>query len=135
VLRLTFYAALGEGTLQVRAISFRLCADATLRAHDNSVAATRSKGSWLIARRPFRHFDCGGPVLLFARQTASTPAAVMGPFRMVRAGAALIWGDDELLAVRVPGSCPGPDASYEVSFVDAAAAHERVMNATVAARS
>jgi hypothetical protein len=119
MLRLTFYASLGQHAAQARARSFRLCADATLRGHDNSLTATRVDGAWLLGRRSYRHFDCAGPVLLIVRRSASDPPISMGPFRLVRAGAALIWGDDELLSLHVPGWCAGRDAVHEVSLVDA----------------
>jgi hypothetical protein len=117
VLRLTFYASLGEPATQARAIGFRLCADATLRAQDNSLTATRTGGSWLVGGRSFRRFDCGGPVVLLVRRAASARPVRLGPFRLVRAGAALIWGDDQLLSLRVPGWGADRDAVYEVSLV------------------
>lgn len=120
MLRLTFYASLGQHAAQTRARSFRLCADATLRGHDNSLAATRVGGSWRVGGRSFRQFECAGPVRLIVRRTASDRPISMGPFRLVRAGAALIWGDDQLLSLRVPGWPAGRDAVYEVSLVDGA---------------
>jgi hypothetical protein len=103
--------------VQARAIGFRLCADATLRAQDNSLTATRAGGSWLVGGRPFRQFDCGGPVMLLVRRVPAARPVKLGPFRLVRAGAALIWGDDQLLSLRVPGWGADRDAVYEVSLV------------------
>ena len=100
-------------------MSFRLCPDATLRAQDNSLTATRAGGSWLVGRRAFRRFDCGGPVLLFVRRMASAHPIRLGPFRLVRAGAALIWGDDQLLSLRMPGWATDRDAVYDVLLVAA----------------
>lgn len=117
MLRLTFYASLGEPAAQARARGFRLCADATLRSDDNSLAATRVNGSWLIGRRSFRRFDCAGPVMVIVRRTAAHPIS-LGSFRLVRAGAALIWGDGELLQPRVPSWCAGDEDVHEVSLVD-----------------
>jgi hypothetical protein len=124
VLRLTFYATCDQNAAQVRASRFRLCADSTLRANDNSLAATRVEGAWLIGRRSFRRFDCAGPVMLIVRRTARQRPITMGPFRMVRAGSALIWGDDELLSLRLPGWCGGEDAAWEVALVEAGTAAE-----------
>jgi hypothetical protein len=121
LLRLTFYASLGEPATQARALGFRLCADATLRAQDNSLTATRAGGSWLVGGRSFRRFDCGGPVMLLVRQVSSAIPVRLGPFRLVRAGAALIWGDDELLSLRVPGWCADRASAYEVMLVAASA--------------
>ena len=103
--------------MQARAIGFRLCADATLRAQDNSLTATRAGGSWLVGRRSYRRFDCGGPVMLVVRNGVAGRGKRLGPFRLVRAGAALIWGDDELLSLRMPGWGAGREAAYEVSLV------------------
>jgi hypothetical protein len=127
VLRLTFYASLGEPAAQARAVSFRLCADSTLRAQDNSLTAMRTRGSWLLARRAFRQFDCGGPVMLLVRPAPSARLYSLGPFRMVRAGAALIWGDGELLSPRVPGWGADRDAPYEVLLVAASGEPAAVM--------
>jgi hypothetical protein len=121
VLRLTFYTGRGEDAVHARSRSFRLCADATLRGHDNSLAATRVDGGWLLARRSFKRFDCVGPVLLIVRPTASDRVVSFGPFKLVRAGSALLWGDDELLWPRVPGWAAGGDTVHEVSFVEAEA--------------
>jgi hypothetical protein len=126
VLTLTFHASLGEPAAQARAASFRLCADATLRAQDNSLTATRTAGSWLVARRSFRRFDCGGPVLLLVRAVPSARPFKLGPFLRVRAGAALIWGDDELLSLRVPGWSADCDAPYEVLLIASDAGPEVV---------
>jgi hypothetical protein len=118
VLRLTFYACRGGDAVQARSLSFRLCADATLRGHDNSLAATRVDGVWFLARRAFKRFDCVGPVVLLVRRTPSDPPLSIGPFKMVRAGATLLWGDDELLWPRVPGWGAGVDTVHEVAFVE-----------------
>ena len=119
MLTLTFFGPLGEYATQARATGFRLCADATLRGHDNSVTATRVDGSWRVARRAFQQFECAGPVMVIVRRTASGRRTSMGPYASVRAGAALIWADGELLSLRVPGWATGCEAVHEVSLVDA----------------
>lgn len=118
MLRLTFSAALGQDAVQTRAKGFRLCADSTLRGNDNSLAATRINGFWFIGQRLFRQFECDGPVLLIVRKNVSDPPIPLGPFDRIRAGAALIWGDEELLWARVPGWSAGRDSIHEVSLID-----------------
>jgi hypothetical protein len=131
VLRLTFHAFQGEHAVQARARSFRLCADATLRGHDNSLAATRVDGVWRLARRSFKWFDCAGPVFLIVRRTALDPPLSIGPFKLVRAGAALLWGDEELLWPRVPGWADGGGSFREVSFVETIPDREESLKASV----
>jgi hypothetical protein len=57
--------------------------------------------------------------MLLVRRAPSARPLRLGPFRMVRAGAALIWGDDELLSLRVPGWSADRDAAYDVLLIAA----------------
>lgn len=57
--------------------------------------------------------------MLLVRPARSAPVFRLGPFHMVRAGAALIWGDDQLLALRIPGWGANREAVYEVSLIAA----------------
>jgi hypothetical protein len=92
---------------------------------------TRADGVWLLGRRSFKWFDCAGPVFLIVRRTALDPPLSIGPFKLVRAGAALLWGDDELLWPRVPGWADGGDAFREVSFVETIPDREESLKARV----
>lgn len=117
MLRVTFHAALGEASLQARAIYFRFCADATLRGPDNALAATRVDDCWLIGQRRFRQLDCAGPVYVRVRTTASATPICMGPYKLVTAAAGLMYADEVPLALHMPGWNGGRDACHEVSLL------------------
>jgi hypothetical protein len=61
---LIFRPVYGESPVSLRGAYFRICADATLRGPDNSIAASYCNGMWQLGRRPHRSFECCGPFYL-----------------------------------------------------------------------
>jgi hypothetical protein len=118
MITLTFRSALGESQVQTRASYFRFCADGTIRANGNSVAATRVNDCWRLGQRLFRELECTGPVYLRARRTADSASVGYGPYSLVRTAAGLVYGDDECLEVRLPALHREPAYSwYEVALL------------------
>jgi hypothetical protein len=102
MLTLSFPVGPGETPVQSRAHCFRFCADGTLRGGDNSIAATRVNDEWRLGQRLFRELQCGGPVVIRARKTATANATCYGPFDLVRAVAGLLTADDAGLGIYLP---------------------------------
>lgn len=102
LLTLTLRAVYGDSLVQLRAASFRFCADGTIRANGNSLAATRVDDCWRLGQRLFRDFECVGPVYLRARRTAAVASQAFGPFALVRTAGALVYGDEACLDVKLP---------------------------------
>lgn len=94
MLTLTFRASPGDAGVNSRATCFRFCADGTLRAGDNIIAATHVADSWQLAQRLYRDWECAGPVFVFGRRSAVSATVSHGPCHLVRAiGGALFEGD------------------------------------------
>jgi hypothetical protein len=118
MITLTFRSALGESQMQTRAAYFRFCADGTLRANGNSVAATREDDCWRLGQRLFRELECSGPVYVRARRTADAAPVRLGPYSVLRTAAGLVYGDDACLDVRLPTVNREPAQSwYEVALL------------------
>jgi len=58
---LVFRPVYGELPVSVRGTYFRICADATLRGPDNSIAANYCDGLWQLGRHRHRSFEGNGP--------------------------------------------------------------------------
>jgi hypothetical protein len=118
MLRMTFRTVLGETLAHTRAFCFRFCADGTLRAEDNFVAATRVDDCWRLGHRLFRELECAGPVFLRARKTPGTAPVGLGPFNLVRTAGGLVYADDVCLDIRLPTLHRDPvDAWHEVALL------------------
>jgi hypothetical protein len=120
-LRVTFRTVPGETAVHSRARCFRFCADGTLRAGDNSVAARRVDDGWRLAQRQFRELECEGPVVLRSRKTAAANPVDHGPFNLVRTESGLVYGDDVCLDICLPTlNRSAADSWHEVSFLPVA---------------
>ncbi len=118
MLRLTFRTVLGETLVHTRACCFRFCADGTLRAEDNFVAATRVDDCWQLGHRLFRELECAGPVFLRARKSRGTAPVGLGPFNLVRTAGGLVYADDVCLDIRLPTLHRDPiDSWHEVALL------------------
>ena len=118
MLKLTFRTVLGESLVHTRAFCFRFCADGTLRAEGNFVAATREDDCWRLGQRLFRELECAGPVYLRARKSPGTAFVKLGPFNLIRTAGGLVYADDVCLDVRLPTLHRDPaDSWHEVSLL------------------
>jgi hypothetical protein len=106
LITLTFRPVRSESPLLARGAYFRICADATLRGPDNSVAAVYANHSWLFGNRRFRCFECEGPVYLRIR-TGSGSLAQSGPYGLLRESEGALYSNDNCLGVYLPGREPG----------------------------
>ena len=97
---------------------FRIGADATLRGPDNAIAARYSKRAWLLGQRPYRGFECGGPVYL--RVTNSDGSRnQMGPYGFIKATGGAIFTAESCLGMHVTGmeTAIAPDLWREVAIL------------------
>jgi hypothetical protein len=118
MLRLTFRTVLGESLVHTRAPCFRFCADGTLRAEDNFIAATRVDDCWRLGHRLFRELECAGPVFLRARKAPGTNPVALGPFNLVRTAGGLVYADEVRLDICLPTLHRDPaDSWHEVSLL------------------
>jgi hypothetical protein len=102
MLTLSFPLGPGDTPVHSRAHCFRFCADGTLRAGDNSIAATRVNDSWRLGQRLYRELQCAGPLIVRARRTASANAVGYGPVDLVAAVAGVLSADDVGLRIYLP---------------------------------
>jgi hypothetical protein len=102
MLTLSFPLGAGDTPVHSRAHCFRFCADGTLRAGDNSIAATRVNDSWRLGQRSYRELACTGPVIVRARRTGTANAVHYGPFDVVRVVAGLLSAGDANLELYLP---------------------------------
>jgi len=102
MLTLSFPLGPGDTPAHSRAHCFRFCADGTLRAGDNSIAATRVNDSWRLGQRLCRELQCVGPLFVRARKTARANAIGYGPFELVAAVDGLLSADDVRLRIYLP---------------------------------
>jgi hypothetical protein len=118
MLTLTFRSTLGDAPAQTRAASFRFCADGTLRANGNSVAATLVDDCWRLGQRLFRDFDCPGPVYLRARRAPGAAPVAMGPYNLIRSIGGVVYADDACLDISLPALRRGSaGAWHEISLL------------------
>ena len=94
MLTLTFRVGPADALVTSRATCFRFCADGTLRAGDNIIAATHVEDSWQLGQRLYRDWECAGPLFVFGRRTTVAGTVSHGPCHVVRTiGGALYEGD------------------------------------------
>jgi hypothetical protein len=118
MLKLTFRTVPGESLVHTRASCFRFCADGTLRAEGNYVAATRVDDCWRLGQRLFREFECAGPVYMRARKTPDAAPVGLGPFNLIRTAGGHVYADDVCLDVRLPTLHRDPaDSWHEVALL------------------
>jgi hypothetical protein len=118
MLKLTFRMVPGDSLVHTRAACFRFCADGTLRAEGNFVAATRVDDCWRLGQRLFREFECVGPVYLRARKRPESAPVGLGPFNLIRSARGLVYADDVCLEMRLPSLHREPgDSWHEIAFL------------------
>lgn len=98
LITLTFLPAHGEAIVLVRGVFFRICADGTLRAPDNSPVAAYADGLWQLGHRHHRAVECAGPVYLRAT-TLSGRRECTGPYEILRAVGGAIFSRDTCLGL------------------------------------
>lgn len=110
MLTLVFRPSYGESLVLVRGTYFRICADATLRGPDNSVAASYVKGLWQLAHRQHRSFECSGPVYLRLTNRDGRRERI-GPYSFVKAADGAIFSPEGHLGNH--SDWPDADASMQ----------------------
>lgn len=121
MLTLTFYPIGGGTPAQARAIYFRFCSDGTVRGADNAVAAVCAGNQWLLGQRPYREFQCSGPVWLRLRKEHGEVPVLMGPFAWLKTAGGYLYADDVAVAVDIPGwHYSNTTLSREVSLLSSA---------------
>ncbi|MGH8137102.1 MAG: hypothetical protein ACREVV_02740 [Steroidobacteraceae bacterium] len=120
MITLTFRPVRSESPLLARGAYFRICADATLRGPDNSVAAVYANHSWLFGTRRFRSFECEGPVYLRIRSVAGGLSQT-GPYGLLREAEGALYSNDVCLGVYLPGREPSSSVEHwqEITLLSA----------------
>jgi len=98
LITLTFRPVHGESPALVRGMHFRICADATLRGPDNSIAARYSERLWRLGTRQYRSFECGGPIYLRIMNSDGNRER-LGPYNFVKATEGAIFTQDSCLGL------------------------------------
>jgi hypothetical protein len=102
MLTLTFRTGSGDAGVTSRATCFRFCADGTLRAGDNIIAATHVADGWQLAQRQYRDWECAGPTFVFGRRTAVSATVSHGPCHLVRTVGDTLFSGDISLGICLP---------------------------------
>ncbi len=118
MITLTFRPIHGESPVLVRGTYFRICADATLRGPDNSIAASYCDGLWQLGPRLYRAFECGGPVYLRITNSDGSHERI-GPYEFVKALEGAIFTHDSCLGTHASATKVGAlmGAWREIAFL------------------
>jgi hypothetical protein len=101
LITLTFRCLRGEGTTLARGAYFRICADATLRGPDNSVAARYSGHSWRLGHQDYSQFECTGPIYLRVTDREARCEHI-GPYEFIRAAEGALFSRQGCLGTHAP---------------------------------
>lgn len=85
------------------ATCMRFGADGTLRGPDNCTVARAIEGGWQVSGRLHRELECEGPLMLRVVMDQREAPRLLGPFRLVRTLAGMLYADEVCLNFRVPG--------------------------------
>jgi hypothetical protein len=121
LITLTFRPLHGESSVLVRGMHFRICADATLRGPDNSIAAHYSERLWRLGQRQYRAFECSGPVYLRVLNSDGSREH-LGPYNLLKAAEGAIFTLDSCLGLHAsPGETGLPTAVWrEITLLSSA---------------
>lgn len=108
----------GDSPTLVRGMHFRICADATLRGPDNAIAAHYSTRLWLLGQRPYRAFECSGPVYLRVTNSDGSRAH-LGPYSFIKAADGGIYTENSCLGLHATRAEAGfsPDVWREIALL------------------
>jgi hypothetical protein len=101
VITLAFRPLQGELAVLVRGAYFRICADGTLRAPDNSVSAKYADGVWLLGQRQHRTVECRDPVYLRVTHENGRRDCT-GPHEGLRVAGGAIFSEHAYLGAHAP---------------------------------
>jgi hypothetical protein len=116
---LNFRPLQNGSAILVRGGHFRICADASLRGPDNTVAARYLDGLWYLGHKRHVSFDCTGPIHLRVTNRHGRRECI-GPYDSIRAAHGAIFTGDVCLgihAVRDQADSPTIDVWQEVSLL------------------
>jgi hypothetical protein len=97
----------GESVMLVRGAYFRICADGTLRGHDNAVAASYTNGLWQLGRRRHRMLECREAVYLRVT-TSDGQRECIGPYECLTVAGGDIFSNDTYLGAHSHGESYSP---------------------------
>jgi len=118
VITLTFRALSGEAVAHVRGAYFRICADGTLRGHDNAVAASYTDGQWQLGRGRHMMLECRETVYLRVT-TSDGRRECIGPYEYLKVSGGEIFSNDTYLGAHARGEShlPKGDIWREVAVL------------------
>jgi hypothetical protein len=101
VITLAFRSIRSEIEVLVRGAYFRICADGTLRAPDNTVAATYADSVWMLGPRQHRTLECREPVYLRVTHGNGNRESI-GPYAGLTVAGGAIFADHTYLGAHAP---------------------------------
>lgn len=116
---LSFRPLQNGSAVVVRGAHFRICADATLRGPDNTIAARYVNRLWHLGQRQYVSFECTGAVYLRVTNRRGQRECI-GPYASIRAAHGAIFAEENCLgvhAVRTEFGAETIDLWREVSLL------------------
>jgi hypothetical protein len=110
VITLAFRPLRSELLVLIRGAYFRICADGTLRAPDNSVTAHYADGVWLLGQRQHRTLECREAVYLRVTHRNGDRESI-GPYESLTVAGGAIFSDHTYLGAHAPHPEPASAAS------------------------
>lgn len=110
MITLAFRSVVTEVVVLVRGVYFRICADGTLRAPDNTVTAKYAEGIWLLGQRPHRILECREPVYLRVTHGNGSRESV-GPYQSLTVTGGAIFSDQTYLGAHATHRDPAAGRS------------------------
>lgn len=98
---LAFRPIRGDHVAVVRGAYFRICADGTLRASDNTVTARYADGLWLLGRRQHRMLECHEAVYLRITHGSGGRESI-GPYESLTVAGGAIFANQSYLGAHAP---------------------------------
>ncbi len=101
MITLAFRPVRSELVVLVRGAYFRICADGTLRAPDNSVTSHYADGVWLLGQRQHRTLECRQAVYLRVTDRHGNREST-GPYECLTVAGGAIFTDNTYLGAHAP---------------------------------
>jgi hypothetical protein len=90
LITLTFRPVCGELAVLIRGAYFRICADGTLRAPDNTITANYADGIWSLGQRQHRTLECREAVYLRVTHGSGSRESI-GPYESLTVSGGAIF--------------------------------------------
>ena len=110
MITLAFRPVSGELAVLIRGAYFRICADGTLRAPDNTVTANYADGIWSLGQRQHRILECREAVYLRVTHRNGSLESI-GPYESLTVSGGAIFCDHTYLGAHAAHSEPACVAS------------------------